>query len=311
MANIKVHILNFHGIWSHIEIVLENTSTEHSTYYGIDRWTNPSTKWSENKPEAIIQASSIYSFDINADPNSITKSWWDYWYGTEKNSNIFGENCAAAAQWFLTKFADIPKPDLFSNVSANHLAFGIMWPSFVPCPVTLPGRVISNAKFHMEAKIYPEIAAKYTHKFLYASMAVATMIFATSVSALAVAATILTGGIMALAIAGCVVVGLASSYVFFKAYNTLSTKNITDKLTKIIEDKDTAFNNDLQNTTRKKPKNDNLAENPFSELFLTVKQSRDQKEISWKWKKSFNSRPRTNTKSTGLDKNNPNLRLLN
>lgn len=232
MSKIKVHVLNFHSIFSHIEIVLENTSTEPHTYYGINRWESPSEKWSLNGPKQYIsQASSIYSFDIYASPDEITNRWKKYWSDTESEASILGKNCAVAAQWFLTEFAGIPKPNL-SNVSWNHLALGIVWPSFIPCPITLPGRVMSNAKFYIEAQNHPEIASQYTRLFLRASMAFATFMFAASIFAIAVAATILSGGIAAAAIAGCAVVGSVSTYGFFKAHNILSAKNISDDMQK-------------------------------------------------------------------------------
>lgn len=230
--NIKVHILNFHSIHSHIEIVLENTSTQPHTWYGINRWAEPSSEWSVNGAKNMLElASSTYSFDINADPDEITKSWKKYWSDTRKIANPLGENCAVATQWFLTKFADIPQPDL-SNVSWNHLALGIVWPSFIPCPITLPGRIMSNAKFHIEAKNHPEIANQYRTLFLYTSMAVAALVIAASIFALGVAATFLSGGIAAVAITGCVAVGIASSYGFFKAHTIISAQKIGGELNK-------------------------------------------------------------------------------
>lgn len=225
MADIKVHVLNFHSIWTHIEIVLENTSTKPHTYYGINRWETPTNNWSVAGPKAYIaQADSSYTFDIEANPTEITKKWRTYWAETWSEAGILSNNCAVAAQWFLTEFAGIPKPSL-SNLSLNLLAFGIMWPSFIPCPVTLSGRVMSNVKFHIEARTNPEISAQYSYLFLYTSIALATLVFAASVFALAVAASILTGGIATAAIVGCSITGIASSYGFFKAYNLLSAKN--------------------------------------------------------------------------------------
>lgn len=227
MAAIEVYVLNFHYIFSHIEIVLKNTSTTPSSYFVINRWENPRDSWDTNGgKELITQADSIYSFKIHANPDDITTKWNAYWSDTQKGAHILGNNCAVAAQWFLTEFAGIPKPNL-SNVSWNHLALSIIWPSFIPCPVTLPGRIMSNARFHVEAKTNPEIANQYTTLFLYTSMALATVMFATSIFAISVAATILSGGIAAAVIAGCATVGLLSTYGFFKAHNLLSAKNIS------------------------------------------------------------------------------------
>jgi hypothetical protein len=232
MAKIKVHVLNFHSIFSHIEIVLENTSTQPHTYYGINRWEDPKDHWDINdSKQSIEEASSTYHFDIDANPDEITNRWEKYWLDTDSDASVLGKNCAVAAQWFLTEFAGIPNPNL-SNVSWNHLALGIVWPSFIPCPVTLPGRIMSNAKFHIEARTHPEIANKYTQLFLYTSMAVATFMFAASVFAIAIAATILSGGIAAIAISGCAAVGIASTYGFFKAHNVLSAKNIAAEMKK-------------------------------------------------------------------------------
>ncbi|KTD50868.1 hypothetical protein [Legionella quateirensis] len=229
MADIKVHVLNFHSIWTHIEIVLENTSTEPHTYYGVNRWESPTKNWSVAGPKAYIaQADSSYTFYIKANPDEITKRWRTYWAETWNEAGILSNNCAVAAQWFLTEFAGIPKPSL-SNLSLNLLAFGIMWPSFIPCPVTLSGRVMSNVKFHVEARTNPEISAQYSYLFLYTSIVLATLVFAASVFALALAASILSGGIAVAVIAGCGIAGAASSYGFFKAYNLLSAKNSAEE----------------------------------------------------------------------------------
>ncbi len=232
MANIKVHVLNFHSIFSHIEIVLENTSTDHHTYYGINQWVPPADKWHKSwSKDRIKQASSTYSFDIDANPDEIKNEWENYWHNTEKEASILGKNCAVAAQWFLTKYAGIPKPNL-SNVSWNHLALGIIWPSFIPCPITLPGRIMSNTKFHIEARTNPKVTNRYIQLLLYTSMALATLVFAASIFAIAVAATILSSGIAAAVIAGCVAVGIASTYGFFRAHNNLSAKNISAEMKK-------------------------------------------------------------------------------
>jgi hypothetical protein len=229
MTKLKVHLLNFHGIFSHSEIVLENTSTKPHSYYGINRWENPKSKWGKEAKVYIEEASSTYSFDIEADPQKIVVEWNKYWKETQSEASILGKNCAVAAQWFLTKYANIPEPN-FSNVSVNHLIGPIFWPSIIPCPVTTGGRVMSNAKFHIEARNHPEIANQYSRLFLYASMSLAALVFAASVLALSVASTVLTGGIATAMIATGVIGTLGSSYGFFKAANILSAKNIADTL---------------------------------------------------------------------------------
>lgn len=62
-------------------------------------------------------------------------------------------------QWFLEKYARVPKPDS-SNVSYDHLSCGISWPSLIPCPITLPGRIMSNAKYHIEQRNKENAKAK-------------------------------------------------------------------------------------------------------------------------------------------------------
>jgi hypothetical protein len=233
MARIKVHVLNFHFIWSHVELVIENTSITPHEFYNVNLWEKPKDKWSSSPyyfNEIIQSASSTYSFDIlDADPETMVNRWIEYWNITYPDAGIFGNNCAVAAQWFLSEFAGIPKPSL-SNVSLNHLAFGIFWPSFVPCPITLPGRIMSNMKFHIDAREHPEIAAQYSKLFLYTSLSLASLLFVGSMFALAVAATVLTGGLADLAIAGCAAVGLGSGCGFFKAFNTLSAQNAVESL---------------------------------------------------------------------------------
>lgn len=132
-SNIKVHVLNFHHVWSHIEIVLENTSVQPSTYYCVNRWSSPYFEWHEAKGyfavDKIAEANSTYSFDIEADPQQITDSWRAYYFSTNKEASVLGDNCAVAAQWFLSEFANIPKPNL-RNLSVNHLALGILCLAF-------------------------------------------------------------------------------------------------------------------------------------------------------------------------------------
>lgn len=151
MPKIKVQVLNFHALCSHIEILLENTSVIPSSYYSINRWEEPQKKFTKNASdfESILSSSSsAYTFYIDADPNIISKEWCDYFYKTFPQASIFGNNCAVASQWFLNKFANIPDPDS-APVSLNHLIFGIFVPSSIPIGITLPGRIMDNAKFHI------------------------------------------------------------------------------------------------------------------------------------------------------------------
>lgn len=236
MATIKVHLLNFHGPYSHIEIVLENTSSKDKEFYRINRWETdpPNHSWDSdyelNSCKKYIQeASCVFSFNMEANPDDITREWKNYWNKTQQTASIFGNNCAVATQWFLKKFANIPGPD-FLNVSFNHLAFGIVWPSLMPCFVTLPGRIMSNAKFHIEAKENPQLLAKYSYLILNINMALTLLTWGFSVIALSIAASVLTGGIASVALVACVTLGAVSAYGFFKAYNLSSKKIISDCL---------------------------------------------------------------------------------
>ena len=232
MSNIKVYILNFHRIFSHIEILLENTSVQPHEYYIINRWDDYiPNDWCPSRNYSKYHADSIYSFDIEACPEEIVQKWKEYHQNTADNASIFGNNCAVAVQWFLTEFAGIPEPSLL-NVSWNHLALGIIWPSFIPCPVTLPGRIMSNAKFYIEAKNNHQLINEYGSLFIYTKMALATLMFATSVFAITVAASILTGGILAGVITGCVAISLTSTYGFFRAHNLLSAQKISTEMKK-------------------------------------------------------------------------------
>lgn len=236
MPTIKVHLLIFHGLFSHIEIVLENTSSKEKEFYRINRWETdpPNHSWDSdyelNSCKKYIQeASSVFSFNIEANPDEITREWINYWNKTQQTASIFGNNCAVATQWFLNKFANIPDPD-FLYVSLNHLAFGILWPSLIPCFAMSPGRIMSYTKFWIEAKENPQLLAKYSYLILNIYMALTLLIWGFSVLALSIAASVLSGGIASIAVVACVTFGAVSAYGFFKAYNLSSKKIISDCL---------------------------------------------------------------------------------
>ena len=239
MASIKVHTLLFYGPWSHIEILLENNSTTPAEYYHVNRWVRPNdTGWyvHPNAKTPIDEADAHYSFDIEAEPSDIHQVWHDYWHSTAREASILSNNCADAAQWFLTHFANIPAPGP-CNISLNHLAFGIFWwPSFIPCPISLPGRIMDNAQFHAEARKNPNAAEQYSHLYLRMVLGVSALLIAASITGIVLAATIMSGGIAAGIIAGCVVAGATSSYAFFQSYNHLSAKDIepADKTNELI-----------------------------------------------------------------------------
>ena len=222
MARLKVHLLNFHGIFSHSEVVVEDISSDFGGFYRINRWSEPYNHWgSAIAKQCIEEADAIVSFEIEADPAEITQKWRNYWYKTEENASILGNNCAVASQWFLTEFAGIPKPNL-SNISWNHLALGIMWPSFIPCPVMLSGRVMSNTKFYVNAGKNKAQNEQLSRAFIYSCMAAAALVFTASLFMLVASTTLLSGLLAPLAIAGCAIAGSSSAYGFFHAYNKLS-----------------------------------------------------------------------------------------
>lgn len=126
MARIRVHVLNFHGLTSHIGLLLEDLSVSPPTYYSIDRWSEPRSQWGQAAKIFLAWASSIYSFEIEADPNEMVNEWRNYYHDTEEDASTFGENCAVATQRFLTHFANIPAPKKY-NLSWNHVACGVIW----------------------------------------------------------------------------------------------------------------------------------------------------------------------------------------
>lgn len=182
---IDVYVQNFFGPNSHIEILLTYESNESSYYYIINRWALPIhnfLKINQNfKNNCINKAGSNFHFQINADPNVIASAWCTKYSNTASHANIITENCADAAEWFLSRFAKIPKTRSSSNISFNHVIFGIFWPSFLPSFITLPGRVFSNAKFYISARKKPmlgfgKILLLYTVLFLSVAMAIGSVI---------------------------------------------------------------------------------------------------------------------------------------
>lgn len=231
MANIRVHLLNSYSMdFSHMDVVLENLSPKIHTFYCIDRWETPRATWGRKDLEGYVkEADFVCSFDIVADPAEITKRWKKYREDTSENARLLGENCATAGQWFLSEFADIPKPDLFSNVSLDYLGLGVVWPSFIPCFVTLPGRVLSNAKFHVEAKNNPEISTQYSCLLLCIKMSLAVLAFAASVIlSIAIVLPLVIVMLSADFIARTTIDGIHSMHRFFKAKSS-PKESVSDK----------------------------------------------------------------------------------
>lgn len=182
---IDVYVQNFFGPNSHIEILLTYESHGSSYYYIINRWELPQNAFlitsQALKNKFINRAGSNLHFQINADPDAIARAWRTKYSSTECRANIITENCADAAEWFLARFANIPKTRSSSNISLNHVIFGIFWPSFLPSFITLPGRVFSNAKFYINARKKPmlgfgKILLLYTVLFLSVAMAIGSVI---------------------------------------------------------------------------------------------------------------------------------------
>ncbi|KAF5271520.1 hypothetical protein FQR65_LT05140 [Abscondita terminalis] len=129
--------------------------TPSPTYYFINRGTKPRDVWDpagglcDRRRKA---ANSTYCFEIEADTHKIIQKWKKYFFQTKKN--VFGENCAVAVQRFLTEFANIPESSHYLNPTWNYLTCGIFWPSVIPCPLTLPGRVMDNVKFYTHDPLF-------------------------------------------------------------------------------------------------------------------------------------------------------------
>ncbi len=105
MADITVHVLNFHHVTSHIHLVLENNSTDPHTFYRINRWNEPEKFWEvkDSKLGNLIErdlseASSSLSFRIDQDPEKIAAKWEEYWRSSQAEAHVLGKNCAVAAQ---------------------------------------------------------------------------------------------------------------------------------------------------------------------------------------------------------------------
>jgi hypothetical protein len=230
MAAVKVHLLNFHTPFnSHIEIVLEilpEKAGESTQWYNINRWAYPLSNWSksEHTDDIIREASSTYSLMVDANPDEIVQEWEKYWTRTAGSAGILGNNCAVAAQWFLSTFAHIPEPN-HSNISLNYLSLGILWPSIIPCPVMLPGRVMSNAKFHIEAQKNAGKSNQHSNAYLYLGMTMSAALIAASALGIYIALNILTAGMATIVTLGCVAAGLGC-YGLFNSYNQLSAKKL-------------------------------------------------------------------------------------
>jgi hypothetical protein len=161
-----------------------------------------------------------YSFTIEADPDEIVKECKKHWKdGLSKHKRLgLGENCAASIQWFLEHFANIPAPN-HSNVSLNYFTCSFFYPSVIPCPATLPGRVMSNAKFYLEAR---KTSDRYSYAFLYLSLITTSLSTLGSISLAIIAVTAL----LKIAASGAALLsiwGVGNSYNKWSAKHTMLT----------------------------------------------------------------------------------------
>jgi hypothetical protein len=163
--------------------------------------------------------SSQYVFPIDADIQEILR-WWDF---ERPGHNIISSNCGDITQAFLEKFAQIPKPcALAAPFTLNHLALVICLPSFLPMGITLPGRILDHAKFHVEARINPQIITQYQTGWLKLGVALSIALLFASIAGIAAAVSVLSGALIAPTLVASLALGAGSSYGFFKCVNRLA-----------------------------------------------------------------------------------------
>ena len=174
MAKIRVHLMSWHGVFSHIDIMLENKSVSPTTYYYINQWSKPALGFERqlkviaasevidaNASDIINASSTTYVFDIESDPALIAKAWGDYYHTA---AHVIDNNCAVAAQWFLSEFANVPPPSPVSApINLNQLALALFIPNFIQVGITLPARIMDNTKFYIEAQKTPDLTAQYSN----------------------------------------------------------------------------------------------------------------------------------------------------
>lgn len=167
---VRVHVINRHSVHSHIEIVLEDPLRGADRYYNINRWVDePAETWNCICPLNYYTPGedSVYSFDtLVEDPDALIRKWKAY-HEVQSSSafDILNENCAVAVKKFVEK--NLKVQDLTEAPDTwNHFIFGIMWPSFIPFPITLPGRVMDQIKASTMKKDYhfiPKLTSVETH----------------------------------------------------------------------------------------------------------------------------------------------------
>lgn len=183
---IKVHIQVNWSVTSSARIVLEKSIEQENRYYILYRGNQPRA-WSNHTPHTLGNAHSEFIFEIEADPEEIHSRWQQKYkeWKTDKKTH----NCADAAQWFLTQYANIPAPAFYSvPLSINHLLLGLPMPSILPCPFTLPGRVMDNARFHI-------LSRTQSRQEAYKNL-ITGLIATVALTGLIIAGSYLTGGLL-------------------------------------------------------------------------------------------------------------------
>ncbi|OGT48030.1 MAG: hypothetical protein A3E82_04540 [Gammaproteobacteria bacterium RIFCSPHIGHO2_12_FULL_38_11] len=197
--NITVHIAKFTNtcaMTSHILLILEQTINDETFYFPIDTSISsddPITKPAKldsdiNKRKAsnpeyrdyeycvglierakikcdIFKFCSYMTISIYGNIHTIAQECQQY--QKENPYNVCTQNCADLSEWFLEKYANVPKSrssEAFQGFDCSLVALCICLPHFLQC-CTLPGRVMANTKasvtgrydFLQNREVYPLI----------------------------------------------------------------------------------------------------------------------------------------------------------
>lgn len=243
IEKMKVHILFTHG--HHIEILLEYETTENKLFYSMNRWRDPRESWETDEEivsaepqgknlkagrfSSLInnKAEEIYSFIIQACPNEIIENWKQYHSSTKEDAFIFGYNCAMAAQWFLSKYAQIPTPkNLSAPFQLHQVYYYVHWPSFFPAFALIPHKVFHNAKFHLEARNRSEVKESYLQ--INRRMAISALVSFCSLTGIILASKYLSKSLNTLIIPTLGLATINQSLLLFKDLNLYAEKTIVE-----------------------------------------------------------------------------------
>lgn len=211
---ITVHLFNIQGFFNaHIELVLTFEHQGKPVFYTLNRWEQPESYWTEESPLSSYDGYLIdkYQFTINKNPKYIIEAWKKYHQDTKESAFILKNNCADATQWFLEKFADIPAPN-YKNISFNYATCGAFWPSLIPSPVTLPGRVMANAKYYIKKRAQ-QADKKTTHDSMFQYLCCVAVTPLVLVGALFMFALGLSLAILALALSSALSIAMTIALV--------------------------------------------------------------------------------------------------